>query len=130
MKLIYDNQRQVERLAGRSSDRWANFSDRGRLVNKVKNGHQSNGRYSAVNTDNYNTIEVRVFKGSLNKKRVLSALEFVTAAVEYTRDLKVNGQNRALDWSRFVAYVVSTADTYPNLMEKIADSLSNEIVVD
>jgi len=130
MKLIYDNQRQVERLAGRSSDRWANFSDRGRLVNKVKNGHQSNGRYSAVNTDNYNTSEVRVFKGSLNKKRVLSALEFVTAAVEYTRDLKVNGQNRALDWSRFVAYVVSTADTYPNLMEKIADSLSNEVVVD
>lgn len=130
MKLIYDNQRQVERLAGRSSQRWADFGDKGRLVNKVKNGQQSNGRYSAVNTENWNTIEVRVFKGSLNKQRVLSALEFVTAVTEYTRDLKVTGTNRALDWSRFVSYVVAHDREYPNLLAKIDSSLSAELIND
>lgn len=128
MKLIYDNQRQVERLAGRSSSRWANFGDKGQLVNKVKHGQQENGRYSAVNTDNYNTLEVRVFRGSLKKERVLSALEFVTASVEYTRDLKVTSSNKALDWSHFVAYVVSNEATYPNLLSKISESLASEII--
>lgn len=128
LKLIYDNQRQVERLAGRSSARWACFNDKGSLVNKVKHGQQDNGRYSAVNTENYNTLEVRVFKGSLKKERVLSAMEFVTAAVEYTRDLKVNGTNKALSWSKFVAYVVANEGEYPNLLSKISDSLANETI--
>jgi hypothetical protein len=128
MKLIYDNQRQVERLAGRSSNRWANFADKGQLVSKVKHGNQENGRYSAVNTDNYNTLEVRVFKGSLKKERVLSALEFVSASVEYTRDLKVTSTNQALSWAKFVAYVVAHEDMYPNLLSKISDSLANETI--
>ena len=128
MKLIYDNQRQVERLAGRQSNRWANFADKGQLVSKVKHGCQENGRYSAVNTDNYATLEVRVFKGSLKKERVLSALEFVTASVEYTRDLKVTATNKALTWAKFLAYVVEHEDIYPNLMSKISDSLATETI--
>jgi hypothetical protein len=128
MKLIYDNQRQVERLAGRASNRWANFSDKGQLVQKVKHGRQENGRYSAVNTDNHATLEVRVFKGSLKKERVLSALEFVTASTEYTRDLKVTATNKALSWAKFVAYVVANEEIYPNLMSKISDSLATESI--
>jgi hypothetical protein len=128
MKLIYDNQRQVERLAGRSSNRWANFADKGQLVQKVKHGNQENGRYSAINTDNYATLEVRVFKGSLKKERVLSALEFVTASVEYTRDLKVTSTNKALSWAKFVSYVVANEDIYPNLLSKMSDSLANETI--
>jgi hypothetical protein len=85
MKLIYDNQRQVERIAGRSGNHYATFGDKGKLVEKVKYGSQSNGRYSAINTENDATLEVRVFKGSLRKERVLSALEFVAASVEYTQ---------------------------------------------
>lgn len=114
MKLIYDNQRQVQRIAGRSSG-YASFADKGNLIPKVKNGHQSQGHSSAVNTDNYATLEIRVFKGSLRKARVLSALEFVTACVEYTRDLHVSGENKALSWLRFTAYVSTASESYPNL---------------
>lgn len=128
MKLIYDNQRQVERLAGRTSNRWANFADKGQLVSKVKHGRQENGRYSAINTDNYATLEVRVFKGSLKKERVLSALEFVTASVEYTRDLKVTASNKALSWAKFITYVVANEDMYPNLLSKISDTLASETI--
>jgi hypothetical protein len=126
MKLIYDNQRQVERIAGRSGNHYATFGDKGKLVEKVKFGNQSNGRYSAINTENDMTLEVRVFKGSLRKERVLSALEFVTASVEYTRDLKVTSKNQALSWLRFTAYVSSNIETYPNLALIMSESFASD----
>ena len=126
MKLIYDNQRQVERIAGRSGNQYATFSDKGKLVHKVKFGNQSSGRYSAINTENDATLEVRVFKGSLRKERVLSALEFVTASVEYTRDLKVTSKNQALSWLRFTAYVSENMETYPNLALIMSESFASD----
>lgn len=126
MKLIYDNQRQVERIAGRSGNTYATFGDRGKLVQKVKFGEQSNGRYSAINTENDATLEVRVFKGSLRKERVLSALEFVAASVEYTRDLKVTAKNQALSWLRFTAYISDNMETYPNLALIMSESFASD----
>ena len=126
MKLVYDNQRQVERIAGRSGNHYATFQDKGKLVEKVKYGNQSNGRYSAINTENDMTLEVRVFKGSLRKERVLSALEFVTASVEYTRDLKVTSKNQALSWLRFTAYVSDNLETYPNLALIMSESFASD----
>lgn len=126
MKLIYDNQRQVERIAGRSGNHYATFGDKGKLVEKVKFGSQSNGRYSAINTENDATLEVRVFKGSLRKERVLSALEFVTASVEYTRNLKVTAKNQALSWLRFTAYVSDNMETYPNLALIMSESFASD----
>ena len=128
MKLIYDNQRQVERIAGRSSSSYATFEDKGKLVPKIKYGEQSNGRYSAVNTENDSTIEVRVFRGSLRKERVLSAIEFVTASVEYTRNLKVTSKNHALSWLGLSSYVMSNVDQYPNLAIIMSESFANESV--
>jgi hypothetical protein len=126
MKLIYDNQRQVERIAGRSSSRFASFSDKGNLVRKVKDGEQENGRYSAINTENDDTIEVRVFKGSLRKERVLSAVEFVHASVEYTRDVKITSSNHALSWIKFTGYVAANAGMYPNLVTIMSESFAGD----
>lgn len=126
MKLIYDNERQVCRIAGRSSNHYATFGDKGKLVSKVKHGIQENGRYSAINTENDDTLEVRVFKGSLRPERVLSALEFVTASVEYTRDLPINGKNNALTWLRFTGYVAQHAETYPNLALIMNESFNSD----
>jgi hypothetical protein len=126
MKLIYDNQRQVERIAGRSGNQYATFQDKGKLVSKLKFGNQTSGRYSAINTENDATLEVRVFKGSLRKERVLSALEFVTASVEYTRNLKVTSKNQALSWLRFTAYVSENLETYPNLALIMSESFASD----
>jgi hypothetical protein len=126
MKLIYDNQRQVERIAGRTNNHYATFEDKGKLVSKLKFGTQSNGRYSAINTENDATLEVRVFKGSLRKERVLSALEFVAASVEYTRDLKITSKNQALSWLRFTAYVSDNLETYPNLALIMSESFASD----
>lgn len=126
MKLIYDNERQVSRIAGRSSSSYASFSDKGRLIPKVKQGYSERGHFSAVNVENYATLEIRVFKGSLRKERILSALEFVSASVEYTRNLKVTGNNTALSWLRFTAYVSQEATTYPNLALIMSESFTRE----
>ena len=126
MKLIYDNQRQVERIAGRSNNHYATFQDKGNLVRKIKYGHQENGRYSAINTENDDTIEVRVFKGSLRKERVLSAIEFVHASVEYTRDIKVTTKNHALSWLKFTGYVANNAELYPNLVTIMSESFAGD----
>jgi len=126
MKLIYDNQRMVERIAGRSNNNYASFQDKNKLVSKVKHGTQENGRYSAINTENDATLEVRVFKGSLRKERVLSALEFVHSAVEYTRDLKVTGKNNALSWLQFTRYVAENQEQYPNLALIMNESFSRD----
>ena len=128
-KLIYDNQRQVERLAGRKSN-YAKFNDKGKVVAKVKYGNQSDGRYSAVNNENENTLEVRVFRGSLRKERILSAVEFVHAAVEYTKTIKVTPKDKPLSWARFIAFVVMHHEVYPNLitiMNELFDK-DNEVI--
>lgn len=124
IKLIYDNQRQIERLAGRSSS-YAKFNDKGSLANRVKHGSQDD-RYEAVNSQNESTLEIRVFRGSLKPTRVLSAVELVHASVEYTRDLKVNASNNALKWIHFVRFVADNAQTYPNLVNAIQSTFDND----
>jgi hypothetical protein len=129
MKLIYDNERQISRLAGRTSN-YATFEDKGRLVSKVKYGNQSNGRYSAINSDNSATLEVRVFRGSLKPERVLMALELVQCAVEYTRGLHVSASNKALSWMMFTRYVADNASTYPHLFTAMEKSFMSDSIND
>ena len=104
IKLIYDNKDYVQRFAGRKSS-WAKFDDQGNIVRKVKLGYQSAARYSAVNVENPMTLEVRVFRGTLRKERVLANIEFVHAAVEYTRNLKIVPKDNPFSWTSFIGYV-------------------------
>lgn len=127
MKLIYDNDRQISRLAGRTSS-YATFDDKGHLVSKIKYGNQENGRYSAINSQNSETLEVRVFRGSLKPQRVLMALELIQCAVEYTRDLRVSAKNKALSWMMFTRYVADNAETYPNLFNAMEKSFMSDSV--
>ena len=127
LKLIYDNERQVTRLAGRSSS-YATFSDKGQVIPKIKFGQQR-GRYAAVNIENSKTLEVRVFKGSLKKERVLAQLEFVHAAVEYTRNLKVVPKDNPFSWARFIGFVANNNSRYSNLFALINKLFATETAV-
>lgn len=116
LKLIYDNEPNIIRLAGRESQDFASFADFGSLVPKVKHGMQHRDRYSAVNVGNDETYEIRVFKGSLNERRVLAYLEFVHSAVEYTRVLRSDAVYQgALAWRPYMNWVVQNDSQYENL---------------
>jgi hypothetical protein len=89
------------------------------LKHKVKVG-ESTERYSAVNTNNRDTLELRFFKGTMNTSGVLSALDLAQAMVEYTRELRLDDVKRgALSWEWFADYVVSNNGLYPDLYSRL-----------
>lgn len=122
-KLIYDNGVHVRAIAGRSSS-YARFNDKGNLVPKVKYG-QTADRYEAINVQNDHTLEIRVFRGSLKPQRVLSAVEFLHSAIEYTRNMKVNPKDNQLSWIRFMAYVLDNKEKYQNFAQIALKTLDN-----
>jgi hypothetical protein len=77
LQLVYNNKDFYELMAGRTSSHWAKFDDiideNGKKSFKGKFDQRSGSdRYSAVNTNNRSTLEMRIFRGSLN---TLSLLE-------------------------------------------------------
>jgi len=125
-KFIYDNQYQVERIAGRKANDYATFGDKGQILNKVLHHDQRAGRYEVVNVYNDHTYEIRIFKGSLRKERLLSNLEFVHAVCEYTRNMKIVAKHTPFAWSRFVKFVTDNDTHYPNLMLIIDEAFASE----
>jgi hypothetical protein len=126
LQLVYNNKRFYELLAGRSSSHWAKFDDildpeTGRKSFKHKLDRNGSDRYSAVNTNNRNTLEMRIFRGSLNPRFVKSAVDLAHASVEYTRVMSVQEvRSDALSTLKFRQYIESKSDLYKSLNERIA----------
>lgn len=137
LNLVYSNQDFYETMAGRTSDRWAKFDDVNRtaweyddygnrrsyktirsFARKLDQDRGSD-RYSAVNTNNSATLEMRIFKGTTNTRTIMSHIDLAHASVEYTRTLSVQEvKNGALLPEQFVAYIVNSK-LYPELVERI-----------
>ena len=127
---VYKNAPHMMKFAGRKS-RFARFNDvytfdeYDRPVFSIKHkvgkpDEYSSERYSAVNTQNPNTIELRFFKGTMKTSGVLSALDLAQAMVEYTRDLRLDDVKLgALTWDWFADYVVSNNGLYPDLYSRL-----------
>jgi hypothetical protein len=139
LNLVYSNQAFYELLAGRSSSQWSKFDDvdtavpTGRLnsqgftewktvrsyKNKIDSGRNTD-RYSAVNTQNRATLEMRIFKGTINSGKVKSQINLAHASVEYTRTLTVKDvRDGALNASQFAQYIMAHADIYPELVARL-----------
>lgn len=138
LKLVYSNQDFYETMAGRSSDRWAKFDDvkhseflgrdeDGARMYKQFNSYRSKliegnhtDRYSAVNTQNRATLEMRIFKGTTNVNTIKSYVDLAHASVEYTRTISVREvSNGALEVEPFLQYIVDNSELYPELVERI-----------
>lgn len=117
-QLIYKNEPTCTSFAGRTSG-YASFHDgyqKGYLANVVKG--RVYGSRGAVNMQNSDTIEVRIFRGSLRHQRVLANLEFVNACVEYTRQLTVPDVVRGgLAWRAFATWILDNRVAYPHLYD-------------
>lgn len=138
LTLIYKNAEHMMKLAGRKSsyarfnDVWT-FDEYDRpvfsLAHKVGNPREvSSERYSAVNTQNRHTLELRFFRGTMNKSGVLSALDLVQASVEYTRNLSLSDVKMgALGWDWFIDYVEQNNGLYPDLYSRLPRLASVDI---
>lgn len=122
-KFIFGNRYQLRSLVGRDSSSYVMWgSGQFSEVSKVLKGARGacTGHYSAVNLDNNATIEVRVFKSTLRPATLTRYVEFLSALVEYTRDLSIEQITLgALDINAFSAWVAMRSNDYPTL----ADSL-------
>jgi hypothetical protein len=101
-----DNERFVQTIAQRSSGRWAEIKQ------KEPDYWQSEDRYEAVNTLPRDTIEVRIFRGSVRADRFMKNLEFCAAFLEWSR--KERPVER-LNYRYFVRWVTSKRADYPHL---------------
>ena len=110
--LINRNRGDAVRFAQRTSS-YAMFSSVGRryseTISKAKDWYLA-GHFDAVNMggNDGTTVEVRIFKPSLAVARILAAIEFVAAGVEYTRDM-TSGETMhgSLTFSRFATYLAN-----------------------
>jgi len=138
LNLVYSNESFYSTLAGRTSSRWAKFDDvwtteritnddgsRGdwkqyrSFRNKIQYGNNSD-RYSAINTQNHATLEMRIFRGTVNGNTIKSYLDLAHASVEYTRTLTLQQvKNGALNVGEFMTYIESHTDLYPELNERM-----------
>lgn len=136
LNLVYSNEYLFSELAGRNSARWAKYDDvvantsvvvdgerkwvaYKSFKNKIEHGRSSD-RYSAVNTQNAHTLEMRIFRSSINKNVVKAQISLAHASVEYTRRLSLQDiKDGALKRDNFIAYIISNAETYPELTERI-----------
>ena len=82
-----------ERIARRRNNSYAQFKD----LDEVRSGRaslgsvcgRSNDRYEAVNFCNDNTVELRLFRGSLRYETFIGTLELVDGVVKWAKQVKV-----------------------------------------
>jgi len=145
LNLVYSNPDFYSTLAGRTSDQWAKFTDiwqreykrdaNGERVWSEDTGYEitdkrtfmhklqpdrNSDRYSAVNTNNRETLEMRIFRGSVNGDTIKAQIDLAHASVEYTRTLTVQDvREGALSADNFMWYVFQHEALYPELTARI-----------
>jgi len=106
---IEENRTWMEKLAGRASH-YAEFKDVERLGEQWR--YQSS-RYRVVNIENDDTLEFRIFKGSLRPERLWRALEFVHSLVKFCEQTSLE----KLQASQYLEWLGKHKKLYPSLAE-------------
>jgi hypothetical protein len=78
-----------------------------------KDNNGVTGRYTAVNLENRSTVEIRIFRGTLNAKSFHKNVEFCKAMFEFTK----NNSIKKMNVPSFLRYVQKYRKTYSNLYE-------------
>ena len=93
IKFFIDNKEFVTAISQRKIDnlnRWATIEEEttDEVIYKAKRKSGNNKRYVAVNLQNDKTIELRLFRGTLNYLSFMKNIEFCYALFNFTRDCK------------------------------------------
>ena len=110
------NQSFIETIAGRKSNNYFQISKKKHsTVIRIPKGQLSrSNRYEAVNLVNTDTIEFRMFKGTLKRESFFKAIEFCDAIIHFCMTGNY-GINYCRKMNNFVEYVNFNAKDYPHL---------------
>ena len=120
IQFFYENVSFVHTLSGRPEiSSYANFGslDHKCLVEKVVYKNYCD-KYDAINLSPRNTVEVRIFQGTLESNRFLSNLEFLESLYHYTNGIKTN-QIDNMSSGNYKKYVYDKLDDYPHIGESL-----------
>jgi hypothetical protein len=107
--IVAISQRKMEKLK-----KWANIEDDNdsSLIYKAKKKDGNSQRYVAINLNNSQTIEIRIFRGTLNINSFMKNVEFAHSLFMYTKE------NKDISLDGFKMYIDSSCD-YSNLKKFI-----------
>jgi hypothetical protein len=119
MKFFYMNDKFIRTISQRNSellDEWASNGATGdNIIKKAKNKIGNENRYSAINLQPYNTVEVRIFRGTLEAGSFRKNIEFLHALYYFT---KTSGISK-LHIDLFIRYIENNKKQYSNLYKFI-----------
>ena len=84
--------------------------DNSKVINKAK-VKRGGDRYTAVNISNRDTIEIRIFRGTLKIESFYKNIEFIMAVYNYTLECSINNTTP----KHFINYVSNNRKSYKNL---------------
>ena len=114
LKLFFENPNFILIISRRHKDnlqRWASAETDESLVYKAKTKSSKTGRYTAVNLQNSDTVEIRIFRGTLSPTGFWRNVEFCKAVFDYTKQASV----REVTTQAFCQYVKQNHKEFPNL---------------
>lgn len=131
IEFVYREAEMMMKFAGRKSS-YAKFSDCWRSdpydkpvfniehkMPSLRQNRTGGDRYTAVNTNNEATIELRFMRGTMNVDGVKSGLSLAHAMVEYTRHMEEDAEEKWKTWGAFADYVSAHESIYPELMARM-----------
>jgi len=119
MNFFMKNQDFILKISQRKPDNlnsWASIEndDTKTLIKKAKRKAGNQRRYVAINLQNSSTVEIRIFRGTLNEKSFFKNIEFCDAMYYFSRDYK------KMDKENFIDFVIND-NRYKNLKNYIVD---------
>lgn len=113
--------RKVRRKAEKPVGRRNNYDACRQITGNL--GKQAAGRYDVLNTGNKNTVEFRLFKGTMNPTSIFRYLEFVDALVRFVPS--TSATDEGLKFERFTNWLQSDSFNVLRYENLIAFLVSN-----
>jgi putative amidoligase enzyme len=98
----------IRKIAGRSANHYTQIKTK-----RFTDYHLSDDRYEALNLTNDRTIELRIFKGTLNATHILADIEFCHAVSYWVKQASIQ---EIENWHSFWAYVLKHKRIYRELV--------------
>jgi hypothetical protein len=117
---FYHNIDKVVKIARRSSTHFSQIPP-GKAEEALRGDWTSRERYEAINWGNRNTIEFRVFRGTLIWQKIYAYLEFIDALMQFSKRRHIITSSKVAKssdflWSRFVAFLRKQPDRYSHIL--------------
>ena len=116
LSMIYNNQGFSKFISERTDltniqtySSYTPFDDLKKMSKEMSNPHSREARHRAVNLSCPNTVEVRIFKSTLEYERIMKNIEYCHSLYDFTKN------NEQITVPNYISYVAENKSYFPNL---------------